>query len=368
MIKHFYIFRHGQTQLNAEGRFQGQSCNVQLNALGIKQAKQIAAQLRNIKPQVVVTSPLKRAFETAQIIANTLEIPLEINNRFIEGNFGVIEGKTKSELTAEETRIFADWVRIDAKYLDVSFARGETRRLIMNRAISALKVIAHSSSERIAIATHSTVLRMILLYLGYKQHDIEHGKIYHLILENGELRYVDDEKILLLSCCAPCSCAVIEKMAQDKRNFSVAFYNPNIAPLAEYQKRCAENKKVCMHYGVNFIELEYDNERWLTMTKSLENEPERGKRCSICFYMRLKRVMEFAKENGYTAVASVLGVSRWKDLNQVNKAADMAARDTNCTYLEIEGRKAGMQQRRAELINLLALYNQTYCGCKPEGE
>ncbi len=170
---------------------------------------------------------------------------------------------------------------------------------------------------------------------------------------------------LLLSCCAPCSCAVIEKLALAKEDFSVVFYNPNIRPLSEYQKRCVENKRVCEIYNVPFIELEYDNERWCELTKGLENEPERGKRCDVCFYMRLKRVMQYAKEQGFEAVASVLGVSRYKDLAQVNRAAEKAAQEVGMPYLEIEGRKGGMQERRGELIKKLELYNQTYCGCKP---
>ena len=171
--------------------------------------------------------------------------------------------------------------------------------------------------------------------------------------------------ILVLSCCAPCSCAVIEKLAQEKQAAAVVFYNPNIRPLEEYRKRCEENKRVCAQYGLPFIELEYDNDRWCALTTGLENEPERGKRCSVCFYMRLKRVMEYAKEQGYEAVASVLGVSRYKNLAQVNQAAAKAAAETGMPYLEIEGRKGGMQERRSFLIKELALYNQDYCGCKP---
>ena len=171
--------------------------------------------------------------------------------------------------------------------------------------------------------------------------------------------------ILLLSCCAPCSCAVIEKMAQEKQDFSVVFYNPNIRPLVEYQKRCEENKRLCNLYHVPFIELEYDNQVWCEATKGLENEPERGKRCSVCFHLRLKRVMEYAKANGFDAVASVLGVSRYKNLEQVNEAADKASKETNVEYVHIEGRKHGMQDLREKLIKELNLYSQNYCGCKP---
>ncbi len=175
----------------------------------------------------------------------------------------------------------------------------------------------------------------------------------------------ENEKILLLSCCAPCSCAVIRQLAAEKKNFTVVFYNPNIRPAAEYEKRRDENRRVCELYQVPFIELEYDNQRWCDLTHGLENEPERGKRCSICFHMRLKRVMEYALQNGYMAVASVLGVSRYKNLNQVNEAAYAASRQTGCPYVEIEGRKNGMQVLRMQLIKELELYSQNYCGCKP---
>ena len=169
-------------------------------------------------------------------------------------------------------------------------------------------------------------------------------------------------KTLLLSCCAPCSCAVIEKMAGE---LCVVFYNPNIRPLEEYVKRLEENRALCGKYGVEFVELEYDPERWAELTKGLENEPERGKRCDICFKMRLARVMEYAKETGIEKTASVLGVSRYKDLEQVNRAAALASAETGVDYVLIEGRKDGMQERRLQLIKELGLYEQKYCGCRP---
>ena len=176
------------------------------------------------------------------------------------------------------------------------------------------------------------------------------------------------EKILVLSCCAPCSCAVIKKLSEEGKDFSVVFYNPNIRPYEEYCKRKEENERVCKIYNVPFIELEYDNETWCQATRGLENEPERGKRCSICFHLRLKRVMQYAKENGFTHVASVLGVSRYKNLAQVNAAAKQASVETEMPYMEIEGRKHGMQELRMALIKELELYSQTYCGCKPREE
>ncbi len=172
-------------------------------------------------------------------------------------------------------------------------------------------------------------------------------------------------RFILLSCCAPCSCAVIKTLAEQGQDFAVLFYNPNIRPKDEYQKRCAENQRVCEIFKVPFIELEYDNEHWCELTKGLEDLPERSKRCSICFGMRLRRAFEYARNNGYDAVASVLGFSRYKDLDQVNRVAHAEAERAGLPYLEIEGRKGGMQELRSSLIKEFALYNQTYCGCKP---
>lgn len=172
-----------------------------------------------------------------------------------------------------------------------------------------------------------------------------------------------EEKILLLSCCAPCSCAVIQKMKDDGVNFAVLFYNPNIHPQTEYEKRRDEQKNLCQKWNIEFIELEYNPEDWLKLATPYKDEPERGKRCSICFEYRLRRAMEYAKEHHYTSVASVLGVSRWKNLAQVNAAAKSASEKTGIPYTEIEGRKNGMQEKRSQLIKELNLYSQRYCGC-----
>ncbi|MFI3241404.1 MAG: epoxyqueuosine reductase QueH [Alphaproteobacteria bacterium] len=173
------------------------------------------------------------------------------------------------------------------------------------------------------------------------------------------------DNFLLLSCCAPCSVAVIKTLAEQNAKFAVVFYNPNIVPETEYVKRRDENAKVCELYNVPFIELEYDNNTWCNVIKGYENEPERGKRCSLCFAMRLKRTMEYAKENGFSGIASVLGASRYKNLQQVNEAAHKMSLETGVEYFEIEARRGGMQELSNKLRIDLNLYHQDYCGCKP---
>ena len=172
-----------------------------------------------------------------------------------------------------------------------------------------------------------------------------------------------EEKLLLLSCCAPCSCGVIKKLAGEKRAFTVLFYNPNIDTAAEYQKRLAENERVCRSYGVPFVSLPYEPEVWRQAVQGLEQEPERGKRCSVCFELRLKRAAKFARENGFTCFSSVLGISRHKDLAQVNAAAARASEQTGMPYDDTNWRKGGIEELRRALITEMQLYNQTYCGC-----
>jgi len=171
-------------------------------------------------------------------------------------------------------------------------------------------------------------------------------------------------KLLVLSCCAPCSCAVIKKLADDGVDATVLFYNPNIYPSEEYAKRRDEQKRVCGHFGLKFAELPYEPEAWDKAVAGLENEPERGKRCSECFYMRLKKAQEYALKHKFDALTSVLGVSRYKDLAQVNAAARRAWVGGVKPYWAVNWRKGGLEELRRALIKELNLYSQTYCGCK----
>lgn len=172
------------------------------------------------------------------------------------------------------------------------------------------------------------------------------------------------EKLLVLSCCASCSCAVIKKLADAGADASVLFYNPNIYPSEEYVKRRDEQRRVCERFGLPFIELPYEPDEWDKAVSGLENEPERGKRCSVCFYLRLARAARYAKENGFDAFASVLGVSRYKDLAQVNREAARAAQTVGAAYNDTNWRKNGLEELRKALIKELELYSQQYCGCR----
>lgn len=171
-------------------------------------------------------------------------------------------------------------------------------------------------------------------------------------------------KLLVLSCCAPCSCAAIKKLVDSGVDTTVLFYNPNIFPQEEYIKRRDEQKRVCEALGAHFVDLPYEPEKWDEAVRGLEQEPERGKRCSACFYMRLKRAQEYAKEHHFEALTSVLGVSRYKDLAQVNRAAHKAWCEVGKPYWAKNWRKDGLEELRRALIQEFHLYQQTYCGCR----
>ena len=173
------------------------------------------------------------------------------------------------------------------------------------------------------------------------------------------------DKFLLVSCCAPCSVGVIEDLKKHDIDFTVLFYNPNIQPKEEYLCRLGENKRICELYDVPFIELEYEPNLWQKATKGLENEPEKGRRCDICFYLRLKKAAQYAKSNGFTRISSVFGISRWKDFDQVCRAGKKVESETGIFYDDTNWRKQGRLERSEKLTKELDLYRQNYCGCKP---
>lgn len=173
-----------------------------------------------------------------------------------------------------------------------------------------------------------------------------------------------DRRILLHSCCAPCSGAVIEKLLADGESFSVFFSNSNIDTSEEYQLRLAEQRRYCNSLGVELVEDCYDHQDWLKTVRGLENEPERGVRCEKCFLYRLSRAAQFASQNGFRLLTTSLASSRWKSLDQVNRAGIIACQGSNIEFIEANWRKGGLQERRAQIIREQGFYNQTFCGCE----
>lgn len=145
---------------------------------------------------------------------------------------------------------------------------------------------------------------------------------------------------------------------------TVFFYNPNIHPKREYEQRKAENIAYAKAHGIEFIDADYDMDNWFERVKGLENEPERGARCTKCFDMRFERSALYAYEHGFHVMTSSLGISRWKDLEQVNAAGERAAsKYPDLLYWTINWRKGGGTQRNIAIAKREKFYKQEYCGC-----
>lgn len=171
-------------------------------------------------------------------------------------------------------------------------------------------------------------------------------------------------KLLLHSCCAPCSGEVMEALLASEIDFSIFFYNPNIHPLQEYEIRKQENISFANKHGIPFIDADYDKDNWFARIKGLEYEPERGKRCTACFDMRFERTALYAHEHGFPVISSSLGISRWKDMNQINDSGERAAaRYANMVYWTYNWRKQGGAARMYEIAKRENFYKQEYCGC-----
>jgi len=172
------------------------------------------------------------------------------------------------------------------------------------------------------------------------------------------------EKLLLHSCCAPCSGELMEALAESGIAYSVFFYNPNIHPEKEYVLRKEENIRFARQHGIEFIDADYDKDNWFARARGMEHEPERGVRCTMCFDMRFERAALYAHENGFAVFTSSLGISRWKDMQQINGCgARAAARYENLVYWDYNWRKKGGAARMIEISKREHFYQQEYCGC-----
>lgn len=173
-----------------------------------------------------------------------------------------------------------------------------------------------------------------------------------------------DKKVLLHSCCAPCSGDLMERMVESGIELTLFFYNPNIHPKKEYEIRKNENIRFCEKLGIDFVDADYDVQNWFARAKGMENEPERGVRCTMCFDMRFERTALYAYENGFKTITSSLGISRWKNMEQINNAGIRAASHYDgVEYWTYNWRKGGGANRMYEIAKREEFYKQEYCGC-----
>jgi predicted adenine nucleotide alpha hydrolase (AANH) superfamily ATPase len=172
------------------------------------------------------------------------------------------------------------------------------------------------------------------------------------------------QRILLHSCCAPCSGEVMDAMAASGIETTIFFYNPNIHPRSEYELRKEENIRYAEKLGMAFVDADYDTDNWFERVRGLEQEPERGARCTVCFDMRFERTALYAAEHGFDLISSTLGISRWKNMDQINASGTRAAaRWDGMNYWTFNWRKQGGAARMIELSKREEFYQQEYCGC-----
>lgn len=173
-------------------------------------------------------------------------------------------------------------------------------------------------------------------------------------------------RVLLHTCCAPCSSAIVEWMMGHGITPTIYYCNPNIYPPDEYVRRRDECVRYAGALGLDVVDAGYDHAGWLRAVAGLENEPERGRRCGACFLMRLTAAARFARAEGFGVIATTLASSRWKSIEQVNHAGLQAAATTGpcVTFWARNWRKGGLSERRAAIIRQYNFYNQRYCGCE----
>jgi len=175
----------------------------------------------------------------------------------------------------------------------------------------------------------------------------------------------NNARILLHACCAPCSTVAIEKLADQKP--VIFWYNPNIEPRAEHDKRLATLKDFAKHAKLTLVisdDYELDNKKWHSFVKSLEEEKEGGKRCERCFLFRLQETARASKKNGYDYFTTSLTVSPYKNSNAVNAAGGNAEKENAIPFLEMDLKKQDGYKRSIELSKGYNLYRQSYCGCR----
>jgi predicted adenine nucleotide alpha hydrolase (AANH) superfamily ATPase len=169
-------------------------------------------------------------------------------------------------------------------------------------------------------------------------------------------------KLLLHICCGVCGAWIPKKLASE---FDVAlyFFNPNISPKEEYQKRLAAARQAADEAGVKLVEGPYQPKEWLALVRGHENDPEGSERCEMCFGLRLGETAKYAKENNFEYFASTLTIGRNKKAVVINPLGEKWAKQFGLKFLAEDFKKGGGQTETDRESHRLNLYRQNYCGC-----
>jgi len=172
------------------------------------------------------------------------------------------------------------------------------------------------------------------------------------------------KKLLLHVCCGPCATEVIRRL-QEKFKITAYFYNPNIWPKEEYEKRLATFENLAKIMKLNFIKPKsYDNDIWEKTIKGFEGEPEGGKRCILCYQTRLEETAKKTKENKFDYFTTTLTISPHKKADIINKIGERLAQKYGIKFLSEDFKKKNGFLHSIELSKKFGLYRQNYCGCK----
>ena len=172
--------------------------------------------------------------------------------------------------------------------------------------------------------------------------------------------------LLLHSCCAPCSSYCLEYLSQYFK-ITVLYYNPNLFPAGEYERRVSEQKKLVSalpaKYPVTLVEMKGEPEEFYSAVKGLEHIREGGERCFACFRLRLERAARYAKENGFDFFTTTLTISPLKNAQKLNEIGEAAGAKFGVRHLPSDFKKKNGYKRSVELSKVYGLYRQDYCGC-----
>lgn len=192
----------------------------------------------------------------------------------------------------------------------------------------------------------------------------EQKRNYDKMMTEQMRRVEKGTKLLLHSCCAPCSSACLERL-KDTFDITILYYNPNIDEREEYEKRKAEQIRFLQETGwAKILDCEHDKQAFEHLAKGLENEPERGKRCYLCYKLRLDKTAQTAKEQGFALFATTLTLSPHKNAEWLNELGALAAERYGVEYLYSDFKKQGGYYRSIALSQTHNLYRQDFCGCR----
>ena len=172
-------------------------------------------------------------------------------------------------------------------------------------------------------------------------------------------------KLLLHACCAPCSSATLERLSAHF-DLTILYYNPNIYPPEEYHRREAELERFVEQAGYHYpvVELPYDPQEFYTAVKGLENEPEKGARCTVCYRLRMRRAAQYAAEHGFDWFTTTLSISPHKDAKRINAIGQELEQEFGVKHLPSDFKKQNGYLRSLQLSEEYGLYRQDYCGCE----